>query len=130
MKATKRTILAAVFPGFVMSHLDRLGKSERHILFDQHPGRNISKTTKGLLNTNGGDGGIPYFLGASNVSCLAKAQAAGALAVASLTNLGCDASANSVLIPPTYGSYGTLCRNVFRSMPYYNRNLSIAKARS
>jgi len=26
-------------PGFVMSHLDRFGKSERHILFDQHPGR-------------------------------------------------------------------------------------------
>jgi hypothetical protein len=86
------------------------------------------KTTKALLNTNGGDGGIPYFPGTSNANCLAKAQAAGPLAVASLTNLGCYASGNSMLIPPAYGSYSTLGRNVFRSMPYYNWDLSVTKA--
>jgi hypothetical protein len=86
------------------------------------------KTTKALLNTNGGDGGIPYFPGTSNAACLAKAQAAGPLAVASLTNLGCYASGNSMLIPPGYGSYSTLGRNVFRSMPYYNWDLSVTKA--
>src|SRR5262252_8477346 len=86
------------------------------------------KTTKALLNTNDGDGGIPYFAGTSNASCLAQAQVAGALAVASLTNLGCYASGSSVLIPPAYGSYGTLGSRVFRSMPYYNWDLSITKA--
>ena len=86
------------------------------------------KTTKALLNTNGGGGGIPYFPGTSNTDCLAKAQAAGPLAVASLTNLGCYASGSSMLIPPAYGSYGTLGRSVFRSMPYYNWDLSLTKA--
>jgi hypothetical protein len=86
------------------------------------------KTTKALLNTNGGDGGIPYFPGTSNSSCLSKAQAAGPLAVASLTNLGCYASGSSILIPPAFGSYSTLGRNVFRSMPYYNWDFSVTKA--
>src|SRR5438093_6402463 len=86
------------------------------------------KTTKTLLNTNGGQEGIPYFPKTSNADCLAKAQAAGPLAVASLTNLGCYANGGSVLIPPAYGSYSTLGRSVFRSMPYYNWDLSVTKA--
>src|SRR5690349_5107679 len=78
------------------------------------------KTTKALLNTNGGVGGIPYFAGTTNSACLSKAQAAGPLAVASLTNLGCYALGNSMLIPPAYGSYGSLGKVPFRSTPYYN----------
>ena len=85
------------------------------------------KTSKALLTTNGGNGGIPYFPGTSNPDCVGKAQAAGGLAVASLTNLGCYALGNSILIPAAYGSYGTLGRNVFRSMPYYNWDLSLTK---
>jgi hypothetical protein len=80
------------------------------------------------LNTNGGNGGIPYFPGTSNANCLAKAQAAGPLAVASLTNLGCYASGSSMLVPPAFGTYGNLGRNVFRSMPYYNWDFSVTKA--
>jgi Carboxypeptidase regulatory-like domain/TonB dependent receptor len=86
------------------------------------------KTTKALLNTNGGIGGIPYFPRTSNANCLAKAQAAGPLGVASLTNLGCYALGNSILVPPAYGSYGTVGARVFRSMPYYNWDLSVTKA--
>src|SRR5437016_8213507 len=86
------------------------------------------KTSKALLSTNGGNGGIPYFPGTSNANCLAKAQASGPLAVASLTNLGCYALGSSVLVPPAFGSYSTLGRNVFRSMPYYNWDLSLTKA--
>ena len=87
------------------------------------------KTTKNFwMNTNGGNGGIPYFPGTSNASCLAKAQAAGQLAVASLTNLGCYASGSSVLIPPAFGSYGTTAPNMFRGMPYYNVDLSVTKS--
>jgi hypothetical protein len=85
------------------------------------------KTSKSLINTNAGAGGIPYFAGTSNASCLAKAQAMGPLAVASLTNLGCYAAGKSVLVPPAYGSYGTLGPSVFRSTPYVNVDLSVTK---
>jgi len=40
----------------------------------------------------------------------------------------CYASGNSILIPPAYGSYSTLGRHVFRSMPYYNWDFSLTKA--
>jgi hypothetical protein len=50
------------------------------------------------------------------------------LAVASLTNLGCYALGNSMLIPPAYGSYGNLGKSPFRSMPYYNWDFSVTKA--
>jgi hypothetical protein len=87
------------------------------------------KTTKDFwLNTNGGVGGIPYFPGTSNSTCLAKAQANGALAVASLANLGCYAKGGSALIPPAWGSYGTTAPNVFRGLPYANVDLSVTKA--
>jgi hypothetical protein len=86
------------------------------------------KTTKVFLNTNGGDRGIPYFAGTSNATCLAKAQAIGTLAVASLTDLGCYANGSSVLIPPAYGSVGNTSPNMFRSLPYYNVDLSVTKA--
>jgi hypothetical protein len=86
------------------------------------------KTTKGLIDTNGGAGGIPYFAGTTNANCLAKAQAAGPLAVASLANLGCYVSGTSMLIPPAFGTYGTLGRNPFRSMPYYNWDFSVTKS--
>lgn len=79
-------------------------------------------------NTNGGAGGIPYYPGTSNPTCLAKSQAMGALAVASLTNLGCYAYKSSVLVPPAYGSYGTLGPNVFRGPGYVNLDFSVTKA--
>jgi hypothetical protein len=85
------------------------------------------KTTKALINTNGGAGGIPYFPGTSNAACLAKSLGLGPLAVASLTDLGCYASGSSLMIPPPYGSYGTLGQGVFRGMPYYNMDLSVTK---
>ncbi|PWU05274.1 MAG: hypothetical protein C5B51_15100, partial [Terriglobia bacterium] len=86
------------------------------------------RTTKALINTNGGDGGIPYFEGSSNPACLAKAQALGPLAVASLKNLGCYAQGSSLLIPPAFGSYGTMGPRIFRGTPYYNLDFSVTKA--
>ena len=91
------------------------------------------KTTKAFINTNfdpqaGFQGGIPYFAGTSNPTCLAKAQAMGPLAVASLTNLGCYAVGSSVLVPPAYGSYGTTSPNMFRGFPFYNWDLSVTKS--
>jgi hypothetical protein len=84
-------------------------------------------TARDFINTNGGLGGIPYFSGTSNATCLARAQSMGALAVASLTNLGCYANGSSVLVPPAYGSYGTTAPNMFRGPGYANVDLSVTK---
>ncbi len=52
----------------------------------------------------------------------------GPLALASLANLGCYALGNSVLVPPAYGSYGTLpLRDPFRDGGYYNIDFSFTK---
>ena len=60
--------------------------------------------------------------------CYQQANAIGPLAVASLANLGCYALGNSVLIPPAYGSYGTLAfRSPFRDAGYYNMDFSFTK---
>jgi hypothetical protein len=34
---------------------------------------------------------------------------------------------SSILVPPAYGSYGTMGPRIFRSMPYYNWDLSVSK---
>ena len=85
--------------------------------------------TKALSGTNNGAGGLPYFSGTSNATCLAHSTAMGPLAIASLTNLGCYASLNgkSVLVPPAYGSLGTTAPNMFRGMPFYNVDFSVTK---
>ena len=58
---------------------------------------------------------------------LEQTLAAGPLAVASLTHLGCYANNGSILIPPAFGSYGTAGNNIFRGMSYFNVDLSITK---
>ena len=89
---------------------------------------NDFKTSKALINTNGGAGGIPYFPGTSNPACLSQATAMGQLAVASLTDLGCYAQGKSMLLPPAYGSYGTTGPNIFRGFPFYNVDFSVTKS--
>ncbi len=81
----------------------------------------------GFTDTNGGTGGVPYFGGTSNATCLTKATSMGPLAVASLTNLGCYAVGNSMLLPPAYGSYGTTGQNIFRDAGFKNWDMSVAK---
>jgi len=88
------------------------------------------QTSMKWLNTNGGQGGIPYYSmapGNINQACLAQAQKNGPLAVAALYNLGCYAAGNSILIPPAFGSYGTAGPNIFRGQPFYNLDMSITK---
>jgi hypothetical protein len=72
--------------------------------------------------------GIPFFSGTSNSQCLAQATKNGALAVSSLTNNGCFANGSSVLIPPAYGTFGTIGKNIFRDTPFRNWDLSVTKS--
>jgi hypothetical protein len=81
----------------------------------------------GWTDPNSGTGGLPYFSGTTNAACLSQATALGPLAVASLTNLGCYAAGNSVLIPPAYGSYGNTGRNMFRDAGFRNWDFSLTK---
>ena len=47
--------------------------------------------------------------------------------MASLNNLGCYALGSSVLIPPAYGSFGTMGRNPWRDGGFRNVDASISK---
>jgi hypothetical protein len=84
-------------------------------------------STKSMLSSNGGNGGIPYFAGTTNSACLTQATSNGPLAIASLTNLGCYAVGNSILIPPAYGSLGTSGRDTFRGVPFSVVDFSVTK---
>lgn len=82
----------------------------------------------------GGTGGIPYFPGSgdasaptSNATCNAKAAALGPLASAALANTGCFALKNSVMVPPAYGTYGQMGKNIFRDGGFRNWDFSVFK---
>jgi hypothetical protein len=84
-------------------------------------------------------GGIPYFAPTgnpanptANAACNAKARsldggAAAGLAQAALANLGCYAVNGSILIPPAYGTLGTLPRNPWNDTGFRNVDLSVTK---
>ncbi|HEY2118567.1 MAG TPA: hypothetical protein VGH37_05225 [Candidatus Acidoferrum sp.] len=79
-----------------------------------------------------GPNSLPYFGGTSNPACAQKAAAldAGNPAApytASLTSLGCYAKGGSILIPPAFGTFGTLGRNVFRDTGFRNWDFSVVK---
>jgi hypothetical protein len=84
-----------------------------------------------------GVAGVPYFPGGKKVStlgsptantaCNSAAAALGPLAMASLNNLGCYALGSSVLIPPAYGSLGTMARNPWRDGGFRNVDASVSK---
>jgi len=68
---------------------------------------------------------IPYFAGTSNPACVAKANTPGLLAA--LGTWGCYAKGGSVMIPPAYGQFGTMGRNLFQDAGFRNLDFSIAK---
>jgi hypothetical protein len=74
---------------------------------------------------------IPYFSGATNSSCAAKAMAVdGGVpgpATASLNLFGCYAKGNSIMIPPPLGQFGTMHRNMFPDSGFRNLDFSLAK---
>lgn len=92
----------------------------------------------GWTDTNGGwqngGGGLPFFAGGgpqgsetANTTCNARAAAIGPLAQASLSNLGCYAVGNSVLIPAAWGSYGNTKPNIWRDDGFKNVDFSVTK---
>lgn len=75
--------------------------------------------------------GIPFFTGATNTACAAKALfldggVAGAM-TQSLSSFGCYANRGSIMIPPALGTFGTMGRNLFRGPGFYNWDFSVVK---
>jgi len=68
---------------------------------------------------------IPFFAGTSNPACVAKATTAGMLTA--LGTWGCYAKGNSIMIPPAYGSFGTMGRNIFPDSGFRNFDFSVSK---
>ncbi|MGA3023728.1 MAG: carboxypeptidase regulatory-like domain-containing protein [Bryobacteraceae bacterium] len=72
--------------------------------------------------------GIPYFAPGDPgmpQACITHAAAIGA--TASLNAFGCYANGSSVMIPPAFGTFGTMGRNIFRDTGLQNVDLSVAK---
>jgi hypothetical protein len=112
------------------SEADPVGSMGEQWIFSGNP--SDFTPVHGWTDTNGGwqngGGGVPFFGGASDAACLAKATAYGPLAVASLNNLGCYRVGSSMLIPQAYGTLGTTGRNVFRDQGFKNWDMSVTKA--
>ncbi len=62
-----------------------------------------------------GPTGIPFFAGTSNAACAAQALAVDGgtpgASTASLSQFGCYAKGNSIMIPPPLGQFGNMGRN-------------------
>ena len=72
--------------------------------------------------------GIPFFAPGDPTmpaACITNAAAIGA--TASLNAFGCYANKSSVMIPPAFGTQGTMGRNIFRDTGYRNWDFSVAK---
>ncbi|HXQ25769.1 MAG TPA: TonB-dependent receptor [Candidatus Acidoferrales bacterium] len=74
---------------------------------------------------------IPFFGGASNAACAAKALAmdggAPGLATAALNLFGCYAKGGAMMLPPALGTFGTMRRNSFKDSGFRNWDFSIGK---
>jgi len=71
--------------------------------------------------------GIPFYAPGTPMPGACTADAASVGAMASLAAFGCYASGNSVMIPPAFGTFGTMGRNIFRDTGFRNWDFSVAK---
>jgi hypothetical protein len=75
-----------------------------------------------------GPTGIPFFApGDPNMPAACVSNAAAIGAADSLNTFGCYAVGNSVMIPPAFGTFGTMGRNIFPDSGFRNLDFSLAK---
>ncbi|MGB2628414.1 MAG: TonB-dependent receptor, partial [Candidatus Acidiferrum sp.] len=76
-------------------------------------------------------GGTPYYSGASNPNCAAKALALDGGTPGrntyALDTFGCYAMGRSYMLPPAIGTFGTMGRNLFRDFGFRNVDFSAVK---
>ena len=72
--------------------------------------------------------GVPYFApGDPNMPSACSTSAAAIGATDALNTFGCYAQGSSVMIPPAFGTFGTMGRNIFRDSGFRNVDFSVAK---
>jgi hypothetical protein len=79
-----------------------------------------------------GPNGLPFFSAATNSACATKALGldggAPGLNTDALNLAGCYVNGNSMLLPPAFGTFGTMGRNIFRDTGFHNVDLSVTKS--
>jgi hypothetical protein len=75
---------------------------------------------------------IPYFSSNSNSTCAAQALAldggnSSGPTSQSLASFGCYAKGNSIMIPPAFGTFGFMRRNMFRDSGFRDLDMSVTK---
>jgi len=71
---------------------------------------------------------IPYYApGDPNMPGACASDAASVGATASLQTFGCYAKGNSVMLPPQFGTFGNMRRNMFRDSGFRDLDLSVTK---
>jgi hypothetical protein len=71
---------------------------------------------------------IPYFApGDPSMPAACTSNAAAIGGTPSLNAFGCFAKGNSVMIPPAFGQFGTMRRNIFPDSGFHNLDFSLAK---
>lgn len=72
--------------------------------------------------------GVPYFApGDPNMPSACSTSAAAIGATDALNTFGCYAQGSSVMVPPAFGTFGTMGRNIFRDSGFRNVDFSVAK---
>jgi hypothetical protein len=111
---------------------------------DWTPNHNFNNVAPIVSSTGaGGAPGIPYYLpgappaanptdpayAVNNANCVSNVGGKGAtLAYAALFRLGCYQLGSGVLVPPAFGSSGTLPKLPFRGAGFHNADASVTKA--
>ena len=72
---------------------------------------------------------IPFFApGDPNMPAACSSDASAVGATASLQTFGCYGKGNSVMIPPAFGTFGNMRRNMFRDSGFRDLDMSVTKA--
>jgi hypothetical protein len=80
------------------------------------------------LDFTSGPNPIPYFApGSSNMPAACSTNAAAIGATSALQAFGCYAKGDSVMIPPAFGTFGTMHRNMFRDSGFRDLDMSVTK---
>lgn len=110
------------------SDVSRTGEANDRWNFYGNP-KDFKSTTKGILWVPGSaDPAAPT----TNTACNNQALALDGgtplgPASTSLADFGCFVNGKSFMIPPAYGTFGTMGRNIFRDTGFRNVDLSVAK---
>ena len=119
--------------GWELTSIATLEGSEPYTLFDGEDDISLTGEFNDRWNIVGSPPNIhwssstpvPYFSGTSNPACVAQATTPALLA--SLNFNGCYAQNGTLIVPPAFGTFGDMGRNIFRGPSFRNWDFGISK---